>query len=282
MLWRFKILAKIILSRVPLAYWAWRKLGIFRHGYMHVPDYSIGVVTAHVARLGGADRIRGATCLELGPGDSLATALIAHAFGAARIILVDAGDFASRDMRTYRKLAEELTARGLSAPDLSRCATVEAMLASVKAVYLTNGLTSLQTLECASIDFIWSQAVLEHIRYQEIGDLFREFRRILKQEGAMSHRIDFKDHLDGSLNNLRFSERVWESEFMARSGFYTNRVRFSSMTAAIARAGFDNAVLSVSKWDRLPLSRDRMNEKFRDISEEDLLISDCDILARPL
>jgi hypothetical protein len=34
------------------------------------------------------------------------------------------------------------------------------------------------------------------------------------------------------LNNLRFSERIWESEFMAKSGFYTNRIPLGQNASA--------------------------------------------------
>lgn len=97
-----------------------------------------------------------------------------------------------------------------------------------------------------SIDFIWSQAVLEHIRKSEFLDTMLELHRILRPNGVCSHVVDLKDHLGGALNNLRFSEKLWESNFMASSGFYTNRIRYSEMLDIFHQAGFSVEVVNVS------------------------------------
>jgi len=38
-----------------------------------------------------------------------------------------------------------------------------------------------------------------------------ECKRTLKNDGLASHRVDLKDHLRGSLNNLRLRREIWES-----------------------------------------------------------------------
>jgi hypothetical protein len=103
----------------------------------------------------------------------------------------------------------------------------------------------------------------------------------MSPSGTMSHRIDFKDHLGGSLNNLRFSGSVWESEFLARSGFYTNRVRKSEFLRLIEEAGFELKEVDAGLWDSLPLRRNRMAAAYRDLSDEDLLTKNVDVVARP-
>ncbi|MBV9883208.1 MAG: class I SAM-dependent methyltransferase [Sphingomonadaceae bacterium] len=280
-MWRLKILGKIVLSRLPFGYGVWRRLGLFRHGKMNQADYALGVVTHHLERLGGADRIKGAVCLELGPGDSLSSAIIAHALGARKTYLVDVGDFADRDIETYRGVAGALSARGIRAADLSAVSTIEEMLRAVDAEYLTDGLRSLREIPAASVDLIWSQAVLEHIRLREVHEMFAELHRIMKPAGAMSHRIDYKDHLQSSLNNLRFSEKVWESEFMAGSGFYTNRMRNAEMLGAMKQAGFELLSAEPGKWDRLPVPRARLHRRFQALDEDDLRTKHVDVVARP-
>ena len=56
---------------------------------------------------------------------------------------------------------------------------------------------------------------LDPIKEQAELDIFEEtvyqLRRILKKDGLTSHEIDLKDHLSYSLNNLRFSKNLWES-----------------------------------------------------------------------
>jgi hypothetical protein len=50
--WWFKIMAKIILSRLPFSYKVWQRLGIFRHGYMDQSSYALHVFNEHVSRAG--------------------------------------------------------------------------------------------------------------------------------------------------------------------------------------------------------------------------------------
>jgi hypothetical protein len=279
--WRLKILAKILLSRLPFDYRTFRGMGIFRHGHMREANYACGVVTTHLDRMVGRERVKDAVCLELGPGDSLASAIITNALGARKTYLVDAGDYAARDLDVYREIARWLREQGIPAIDQSQVDTIDAMLYRLGATYLTDGLASLRTIESSSVDLIWSQAVLEHIRLKDIDATFAELRRICSSTGKMSHRIDFMDHLGGALNNLRFSEKVWESDFMARSGFYTNRVRSTQMQRAMHDAGFELTIVSTGKWDHLPVPRAHMAQPYRDLPEVDLLTSWIDVLADP-
>lgn len=77
--WWAKIGAKLVLSRVPAAYAVWQQMGLFRHGHMDTAQYALGVFSSHVQRAGLGGGLAGKTVLELGPGDSVATALIAKA-----------------------------------------------------------------------------------------------------------------------------------------------------------------------------------------------------------
>jgi predicted SAM-dependent methyltransferase len=93
-------------------------------------------------------------------------------------------------------------------PDLGFTNTLNDILEACGAVYMTDGNISLSRLDDVSVDLIFSQAVLEHVRKDEFKDTIKECYRILKPEGRASHRIDLKDHLDSSLNNLQFSEKL--------------------------------------------------------------------------
>lgn len=134
----------------------------------------------------------------------------------------------------------------------------------------------------ASVDFIWSQAVLEHIRRAEFPEFMAETRRVLKPEGVCSHRIDLKDHLGGSLHNLRFFEAVWESRFMSDSGFYTNRLRYGELLDIFRAAGFAVHVTDRREWNAPPIRRDKLAEPFRGLSEDDLSVSEFGVVLRPL
>ena len=279
--WQLKIAAKLVLTRLPGGARPWHRAGLFRHGAMTEPDYALKVFRGHLARAGlGPGDLAGVVALELGPGDSLASALMLSAYGAAGALLVDADDFASRDLAGYRAMAVLLQREGLAPPPLDDLHSAEEMLRRCGARYLTRGLESLRSLPDASVDFMWSQAVLEHVRRGQFVATMRELRRILKPGGIASHRVDLGDHLGGALNNLRFSERLWESETFANAGFYTNRIQFSEMLALFERAGFAVEVLDCRRWERLPTAASRMAPQFRALPERELAVRGFDVLLR--
>lgn len=240
--------------------------------------YAISVFRKHHERLRAAGVQPGFTGLELGPGDSVSSALLARCFGASRTYLVDAGPFARRDMAVYKRLAESCAREGLSIPSDLDLSSFDAFLASCRAEYLTEGLASLKAIPSESVDAMWSQAVLEHIRVHEFSETLRESRRLLRPQGVASHRVDLRDHLTGALNNLRFSESVWESRFMAASGFYTNRIRYRSMIEMFEAAGFRPSVMLADRWSSLPTARGAMAEPYRSMPEDDLTVSGFDVL----
>ena len=277
--WWLKIGAKLVLSRLPAAYGLWQRLGLFRHGYMDTARYAMDVFSSHVQRAGLTGRLAGKTVLELGPGDSVATALVAKALGA-RAILVDAGPFARPDVGAYRPLADALRAAGLDPPPLDDVTTLDELLAVCDASYLTHGLASLRGIADESVGLVFSQAVLEHVRKHEFLATQQALARILKPDGVCSHRVDLRDHLGGGLNNLRFSERLWESSFFAKSGFYTNRIGFDGMLKAFEQAGFEVQVTDVRRWDALPIDRRHLAGEFRHSADEVLTVSGFDVVLR--
>src|SRR5205823_4214216 len=111
----------------------------------------------------------------------------------------------------------------------------------------------------------------------EFLDTMKELRRILKPDGAASHRVDLMDHLAAALNNLRFSQQLWESEIMASSGFYTNRIRYSTMLGLFREAGFTPEVIQIVRWDQVPTPPHKMAPMFRSIPSEELRIKAFDV-----
>lgn len=280
--WWAKIGGKIVLSRLPFGYRIWQSVGLFRHGYMDKIEYVKSVFDRHVEAAGLTGALKGKTILEIGPGDSVATALIAACYGA-RAVLVDAGNFAVKDAEVYKKMAQDLDALGLPIPKaVDQTQSLEDVLAVCGAEYLVNGLKSLKELKAGSIDFIFSQAVLEHVRKKEFLETVRECRRVIAPSGIASHRIDLRDHLSGGLNNLRFSERVWESDFFVKSGFYTNRIQYSEMLSLLHTGGFNCEVRQVSRWESLPIRRSSLATKFQRLPDDVLSVSGFDVLLHPL
>lgn len=279
--WQAKIVAKLILTRLPFGYDFWRKLNLFKHGSMVRPEYAFNIFRKHFGSVSFARQVGDFTALELGVGDSLFSALIARAYGAKLSYLIDAGNFAIDDLELYRQMSCFLAKEGMPVPDISHARSIAEVLRACNAQYEAEGLVSLKKIPDESVDFIWSNAVLEHVRKSEFLATMVELRRILRDDGVCAHSIDFKDHLGGALNNLRFPTRVWESDFMACSGFYTNRIGYAEMLDIFKKVGFDVSVIQVKRWDSLPTPISRLAKEFRNISEEHLLVQGAQVVLKP-
>ena len=183
-LWRMRIAVKLILSRLPLNYRTWAKLGLFRHGAMDDYLYAWEVLKSHSSELRNTDDWKG---LELGPGDGLLSSFLAPALGSSGLTLVDAGDFAHKDVSLYRQHIENFLASfpDLVLPDILNKSNIESMLLSVNGSYHSKGLLSLKGLKDSSYDLIYSQAVLEHVRRHEFTDTMKECYRLLSPNGVM-------------------------------------------------------------------------------------------------
>lgn len=240
--WYVKIPAKVVLSRLPVSGKAWQKLQLFRAGGMDNDAYARSIFNKHFGAT-GFPNLTNKTVLEIGPCNGLLTGKYANELGATKTWLIDSEPIAE-------------------------------VVPFPNTVYLTSGLKSFRDVPDASIDFLFSNAVLEHIRLREFLPLVLEMKRVLKPVGIASHQIDFRDHLQYALNNLRFSERIWESDFMARSGFYTNRIPWTKMQA-ILQEHFVVSIKHRSFWPSLPTAQNKMSPQFRDMPEQDLMTLDC-------
>ena len=168
-------------------------------------------------------------------------------------------------------MARQLEQAGLKhLPNMENITTIDGMLEQCNAEYLTNGLHSLNKIPNASVDFIWSHSVVEHIRKRDFEKTFRELHRILKDDGQASHNVNLQDHLQYSLNSLRFAESLWESDFFTHSGFYTNRLRCTESLKIMEKAGFRVADLNRGFWESLPLPKTLLHPDFQHFSDEEL------------
>lgn len=231
-MWLLKVIVKLVAKLFGVDYRLAKRIGFNRHGSMDNIEYARKTFEKYIA----FSPDNPAVILELGPGDSVLTAKFAHDIGA-RAILVDAGDFASQDAGLYRAML----GRNIAGRD--------DFLRQTNACYLTEGVESLRTLPSSSVDFCFSNAVLEHIRRRDLDELMRQLNRIIKPNGMMAHQIDLKDHLGGGLNNLRFCDSFWENDWVASAGFYTNRVSSDSWKT-LFEDHFD-----VLLWEEIPFAK---------------------------
>ncbi|WP_179957505.1 class I SAM-dependent methyltransferase [Exilibacterium tricleocarpae] len=210
--------------------------------------------------------------LELGPGDSIFTAIIANRMGASKSYLVDVADAALSGYDDCRRMIRYLEDKGFCCDDLISLKDSKAIYDRIGLEYAIRGIESIKLMESNSIDFIVSNSVLEHLPKREFEGYMEELYRVLRPGGKVVHHIDLKDHLGGGLYNLRFSEQVWERPLFSQSGFYTNRIRCNALIELITAVGFHLEKVSEFTWSELPISRESLAAPFRYLSEEELKI----------
>lgn len=280
--WWAKLSAKLVLARLPISYRMWRKLKLFRHGEMNDPGRAIRTFEKYYQRACERAIIpQSFTVLELGPGDSILSGLAARSMGASQVWLVDAGAFAETDLAACHRTQTLLKHTGHIDLDLADAKSIDEVLRRANLIYLTRGTASLTEIPDASIDFFWSQVVLEHVPYKEFPEFLRQLRRVVKPQGIGVHSIDFRDHLSNALNNLRFSHAIWESQIFRNSGFYTNRIRPSSMLTYFKDANFNAEVVASTYWPKIPTSRSVMSPSFSRLPEDELRLAEYEVILRP-
>ena len=279
--WWAKLYAKLVLARLPVPYSLWRKLKLFRHGEMNDPGRAVSTFEKYYRRAcENADIAPGFSVLELGPGDSILSGLVARSMGASKAWLVDAGAFADTDVAACHRTLTLLKQAGHHDLNLADATSVDEVLKRANVIYSTRGTTSLAEIPDASIDFFWSQVVLEHVPRDDFPEFLRQLRRIVKPQGIGVHSVDFRDHLSDALNNLRFSHKTWEGRVFRNSGFYTNRIRPGAMLNLFKEAGFDVEVVAETHWPEIPTPRTAMAAPFRDLPEAELRLAEFEVLLR--
>jgi hypothetical protein len=270
MLWKITLAAKVLAGRLPVLKRLLRRLGYLRLGDAESASYALGVFERHASQaVIDGSRHRG-TCLEIGPGESLLTPLLARAAGFEHVVLVDEGWQLGNDARICADFSRQERARGRNVPEIPARSSIEDVLRLCSTDYLTTGLASLTALGSGSVDFSFSHAVLEHVPRAQALEYLRQLKRVTKLSGVSSHHIDLKDHLGGSLNHLRFSTARWESDAIRGSGIYTNRLRYSEWLRLFEEAGLSWRIVNRSLFDTLPLERRHMAPAFRELNDDDL------------
>jgi len=278
--WYIKLGIKIMLSWIPNKEVFFRPVGIiYKLGDMMKPEYSLQVFISHLK--GSNFDPKNNVILEIGPGDSISTGIIAWSMGAEKSILIDNGNYATKDIIKYKKLIQILKNSGYEkVKKIEECDNFNELLKTANIIYLNKGLDSLRELESNSIDFCFSQAVLEHIFLKDFEDYISELYRVQKSGGLSSHQVDLKDHLGKSLNSLRFSTVIWESNLFKRSGFYTNRLRCYQLKNIFQMSGFDILKIQLTKWKKIPIKRRWLFKDFKNMGEEELLAKEMYILCK--
>jgi hypothetical protein len=128
-----------------------------------------------------------------------------------------------------------------------------------------------------NIDFVYSQAVLEHV--ENLEGTYDAINKWLKKGGVMSHSIDFKSHgTTKSWNGYRtYSEFEWN---IVKGGrvFLINRIPYSGHKELQQKNNF-KILIDIPKKMSNNIPKYQFAEKFKNLSEEDMTTSGVYMLS---
>lgn len=254
------------------------------------------------------------TVAELGPGDSLGIGMAALISGAEHYVALDVVAFASslKDIEIFDSLIDLFSNRA-RIPDQEEWPNVRPRLASYKfpdhiftphrlrETLKPNRLRMLRqsikdpvsrdsrihyrvpwyddhVVEAASVDFIYSQAVLEHV--DDLTLTYRAMARWLRREGYMSHTIDFGSHNLGRSwdSHWSCSDRSWRL-IRGRRAYLINRQPASQHLALLNQNGFE-VIRTDFVQQPSTLNRKQLAKPFRSLNNIDLQTRGMYMLAR--
>jgi SAM-dependent methyltransferase len=186
---------------------------------------------------------------EFGAGWDLAVQLSYWCLGVERQLLVDIRpnlrlELVNVTLERLRRLRAELAGEAgkeLRDPGGGGLTSPRELEERFGIVYLAP-LDARETgLDSGSVDFVSSTNTLEHVPAEDLVPILAECRRLLRPAGALSSRIDLRDHysyFDSSLspyNFLGYSDRAWR--LLNSSLLYQNRLRRPDYLSAFEEAG---------------------------------------------
>jgi len=250
---------------------------------------------------------------ELGPGDSIGIGLAALLTGAEKYFALDLVQYSNLDKNLeifdelvsmfasqspipgesefpflYPKLDCYDFPRHLMDENRLRETLAPARVAAIRSSMELSGAagsmvsykapwTAPDVIDDGSVDFIFSQAVLEHI--DDLRGVYAAMRRWLKPDGIMSHQIDFKCHGKANAWNghWTYTDFVWKV-IVGRRSYLLNRQPHSVHVKLMELSGFkildDTVFRSASQ-----LRREQLAARFRALSDDDLTTSGAFIVA---
>jgi hypothetical protein len=248
--WPAKFGAKLLFGALRIDYRTLKRARIVEHGRMEDAAFAREIFEQHVGApyrdYGGAPA---GTLLELGPGDSVATGFLGRAAGFDAVELVDAGRFADLSAPALETLCKSLAAEPLG---LAADAPTDVALARLRARgigYHTAGVASLAALAAGSVNYAFSNTVLQHVFLDDLAPTLQQLGRLQAPGSGCSHSVVFTDHFSGGYVNHRLPRWFMESSLVKRANLYTNCADTATYLRLFDAAGFAVRKLTVDLFD---------------------------------
>jgi len=139
-------------------------------------------------------------------------------------------------------------------------------------------------LEDSSIDLICSNNTFEHIFPNVLEGILKEFLRVIKPEGVMSHFIDMSDHFahfdhDITIYNfLRYSHNKWK--MIDNDIQPQNRLRFKDYLRMYKENNIPIIETEHRNGSINDLRKQNIHAEYQNYSEAELAISHCYIISK--
>jgi len=246
---------------------------------------------AHSFSLSNKNSIVGKNCLEIGGGWLLTHALVLHLIGAKKVIVVDVFPLANpkylydalnssvisiiRDVLSPFDEHDKIRSR---LDNLLSISKFDFNVLEDLGIYYKAPIDLSKIKLNDSVDFIYSNSVLEHVPLKDINNLIKNLSLLLKKDGFMLHCIHLEDHKSPTtpFDFLSINSKLYDSHNQTRRG---NRLRCSNWINIFSNIDKTNSKL-IYKW----LRKDKPLPKFIDssikyIDKEDLRVSHIGILT---
>lgn len=301
--WRIKAVVQKTLSVLPggmaVNDMLQQTLGDLRHFGEHVArrvdDWAI--FADHMRQLGRSPA--GLNYLEIGAGWMPILPVCFSLAGAARCWAFDLNRHMKAHLafrmlgRLEQFLPEIARAAGRPEPEvnhayrrLREAVSIQDLLARASIAYSAPADASATGLPAASVDVVFSNAVLEHVPGDAIRAMMRETRRVLRPGGLAVHSVNCGDHFAYTdrnvtpINYLRYPERRWR--LWNNRILYQNRLRPSDFLDMATAAGL---TVVLERWrpraDLLEaLPGLKIDAAFRHYPPEQLCCTSLDFAAR--
>jgi len=232
-------------------------------------------------------KIRGATVVEIGPGDNIVQGIAVLALGAASYHAVDRfmGDVYSENARRlYRRVAEELPKRyNISRESIPDLGTYPQSLEGKKVMLWRKGIEDFESLGLAGkADLVFSHGVGAHVASAKA--FARASYGWLKPGGTAVHRIDFGpvvcwDRYTNPLTFMTVNNVLWSLASSHRG--ISNRVRFHEFCEIFRDVGFQvtTRVLDNYKREHAEEIRPYLNGSLKQAAVESLQVARADFIC---